>query len=177
MWDRTITLSSCGKTFSVTGWQAGQSTRPICDQPTPSPHLLNSPYRPIITHSTHPLNPPHHHSPTHPTTYSTCLDNQAGRSVLPNSSDLCKSFSLAYSSAHRPPYNTHSPWLCPRLNNRIWDNLAITSGCDSSFSVNVAYWRKGYEQLVINPSIIHPYVYRNTHSTPLIMYLSTQTPP
>ena len=23
MWDRTITLSSCGKTFSVTGWQVG----------------------------------------------------------------------------------------------------------------------------------------------------------
>jgi aspartate/methionine/tyrosine aminotransferase len=23
MWDRTITLSSCGKTFSITGWQAG----------------------------------------------------------------------------------------------------------------------------------------------------------
>ncbi len=23
MWDRTITISSCGKTFSVTGWQIG----------------------------------------------------------------------------------------------------------------------------------------------------------
>ena len=163
MWDRTITLSSCGKTFSVTGWQAGQSTRSICDQPTPSRHPLNLLHHPIITHS--------------PTTHSTCLDNQAGRSVLPNSFDLCKSFSLAYSSARQPPYNTHSPWLCPRLNNRIWGNLAITNGYDNSFSVNVAYWRKGYEQLVIHSSIIHPYVYRNTHSTPLIMCLSTQTPP
>lgn len=28
MWDRTITLSSCGKTFSVTGWQVGWTIGP-----------------------------------------------------------------------------------------------------------------------------------------------------
>ena len=28
MWDRTITLSSCGKTFSVTGWQVGWTVGP-----------------------------------------------------------------------------------------------------------------------------------------------------
>ena len=28
MWDRTITLSSCGKTFSVTGWQVGWMVGP-----------------------------------------------------------------------------------------------------------------------------------------------------
>ncbi len=28
MWDRTITLSSCGKTFSVTGWQIGWTVGP-----------------------------------------------------------------------------------------------------------------------------------------------------
>lgn len=28
MWDRTITLSSCGKTFSVTGWQVGWAVGP-----------------------------------------------------------------------------------------------------------------------------------------------------
>lgn len=28
MWDRTITLSSCGKTFSVTGWQVGWLVAP-----------------------------------------------------------------------------------------------------------------------------------------------------
>jgi len=29
MWDRTITLSSCGKTFSVTGWQVGWMVAPM----------------------------------------------------------------------------------------------------------------------------------------------------
>lgn len=29
MWDRTITLSSCGKTFSVTGWQVGWMIAPM----------------------------------------------------------------------------------------------------------------------------------------------------
>lgn len=28
MWDRTITISSCGKTFSVTGWQVGWMVGP-----------------------------------------------------------------------------------------------------------------------------------------------------
>jgi kynurenine---oxoglutarate transaminase / cysteine-S-conjugate beta-lyase / glutamine---phenylpyruvate transaminase len=28
MWDRSITLSSCGKTFSVTGWQVGWMVAP-----------------------------------------------------------------------------------------------------------------------------------------------------
>lgn len=28
MWDRTITLSSCGKTFSCTGWQVGWTVGP-----------------------------------------------------------------------------------------------------------------------------------------------------
>ena len=28
MWDRSITLSSCGKTFSVTGWQVGYLVGP-----------------------------------------------------------------------------------------------------------------------------------------------------
>jgi kynurenine--oxoglutarate transaminase/cysteine-S-conjugate beta-lyase/glutamine--phenylpyruvate transaminase len=28
MWDRTITLSSCGKTFSITGWQVGWTVGP-----------------------------------------------------------------------------------------------------------------------------------------------------
>lgn len=28
MWDRTITISSCGKTFSATGWQIGWIVAP-----------------------------------------------------------------------------------------------------------------------------------------------------